>query len=333
MRNLSQFFSYLHDIEFPYVVLRNWENLPDRVEYGHHSDLDLLVYDLDHFKEVFSPVMSPEYPLPRVRHRLEMDVGDIYLDARHVGDGYYPQDFEHDIIKTRQWNTSGFFTPNPYLHRVALGYHAVHHKGENTYQKYLGDVSVKSLLDAFKKSKIGWSSPDDPTVGKFHAYQSGATSVVSRENGYVTKIQTQFKERDLIANEARFLKVLNSRHFPKLISTDGDTIKIEESGAELTKENMPENWKLQLTRILIELKNKNIVHRDIRVDNILVKDSVVKLIDFGWARFATEPDGDVPDLLGYPNKPSWGFDDNYSMKRVIKQIEWQLEESLIKCAS
>ena len=43
MRSLEQFFSYMNDIDFPYVVVRNFEKLPDNVEVGEHSDLDLLV--------------------------------------------------------------------------------------------------------------------------------------------------------------------------------------------------------------------------------------------------------------------------------------------------
>jgi len=48
MQSLTQFFQYMHDVDFPYVVLRNFENLPDSVQSGEHGDLDLLVYDLKH---------------------------------------------------------------------------------------------------------------------------------------------------------------------------------------------------------------------------------------------------------------------------------------------
>ena len=69
MQSLKQFFSYMNEVSFPYVVLRNFDNLPYDYVLGEHSDLDLLVYDLDHWKELF-PKAKPEFPFPRVRMQL-----------------------------------------------------------------------------------------------------------------------------------------------------------------------------------------------------------------------------------------------------------------------
>ncbi len=76
MRDLKQFFSYMNDVSFDYVVLRNFENLPDSVEFGDHSDLDLLVYDFNHWREIF-PEAKAEFPLPRVRFKVT--IGDTYI--------------------------------------------------------------------------------------------------------------------------------------------------------------------------------------------------------------------------------------------------------------
>jgi hypothetical protein len=57
----------------------------------------------------------------------------------------------------------------------------------------------------------------------------------------------------------------------------------------------------------------------------MVKDGIIRLIDFGWARLAYEPDGEHPDLLGMPNRCPLGFNDAYSMNRVIKQLEEELD--------
>lgn len=128
MQSLRQFFNYLNDIDFSYVVLRNWENLPDSVEYGDHSDLDLLVYDFNHWREVF-PNAKAEFPLPRVRFKVQIKDTFIYVDVRSVGDGYYPADFQQAILETREFNKNGFWTPNPIHHRLGLAYHCVHHRG------------------------------------------------------------------------------------------------------------------------------------------------------------------------------------------------------------
>lgn len=324
MRSLTQFLSYLNDINFQYVILRNWDNLPESVELGDHSDLDLLVYDLDHFKEVF-PEAKSEFPYPRVR--MKMPIGDtyIFMDVRHLGDGYYPADLEKAILDTREFNPNGFYTPNPIHHRIALVYHAVHHKNENIYSQWLGDMKVKEGLEALKESNIGWVAPTDKSVGQFNAYWKGATSVVSKSEGKVIKKQTGFMAYGLIENEKKILKDINSIHFPKVFDTE-DGIAIEDCGELLTVDNIPKDWKEQLISIVMNLRSEGIIHRDIKPDNLMIKDGIIKLIDFGWAKKEEDSEDTPPSCLGYPYKASWGYDDGFSMKKVIKEIEFKIEE-------
>jgi hypothetical protein len=326
MQDLKTFFEYLNDVSFPYVVLRNFDNLPHNVQLGVHSDLDLLVYDLDHFKEIF-PEAKAEHPFPRVRFLLPMSAGNIYMDLRYVGDGYYPEDFEREILNNREKHPNGFFTPDPVRFRIALAYHAVHHKAHiGDYSRWLGNVSVDDLYQALKASSIGWSQPQDPSVGQFNAYWKGATAIAGKDGDSVIKTQISYKDYDLIGNEARILAKCDSRHFPKVLSQDKDSIRIEDCGSELTIDNLPVDWKEQLVDILGDLKKFDVQHRDIKPDNLLVKDGVIKLIDFGWARFYTDDPDDPPSCLGFPYKPSWGFNDTFSMRQVIKKLEFQKEE-------
>ena len=328
-KDLKQFFDFMNDVDFEYVVLRNFENLPYNVTVGPHSDLDLLVYDFEHFKEIHGSNIQEVFPLPRVQHKLFVGNDYILCDVRYVGDNYYPLDFEVEILKSRERNSRGFWTPNAYMHRVAIAYHAVHHKGVNKYEKWLGNALVKDLLATLKDSSIGWVKPDDPTVGDYHGYVKGCTSSVSREGDKFRKTQSSFKNYKLTENEARMLRDLTNIHFPRLLEEGVDYIDIEDCGEMLSPHNLPEDWQTQLREIILELSNSNILHRDIRLENLMAKDGTIKLIDFGWAKFKDEEEPvKPPDLLGYPNKAPWGYDDSYSMGKIIKQINsWKDEEA------
>lgn len=358
MKSLAQFFSYMNDINFPYVVLRNFENLPDQIKVDKHNDLDLLVYDLKHFKEIF-PGAIEVFPFPRVMYKMEIGGENVCMDVRFVGDGYYPTQFELNILETREFNERGFYTPNPIHFRLALAYHAVHHKGENTYPNHLGDATVldkfgvddqlfnsfesakayaeknegnvdkrEGLLSALQRSTIGYVIPSDPSVGRFNQYWRGATSIVTKEDGKILKKQEAWNEYDLIGNEYRILSQLNSRHFPKATKTE-EGVELEDCGDRLNVYNLPENWKQQLIEILYELKSNKVLHRDIKPDNLMVKNGVIKLVDFGWARFENDPQDNPPNCLGHPYRPTWGWDDGFSMKKVIKEFEFKKEEQLV----
>lgn len=324
MQDIKQFFSYMNDVSFPYIVLRNWEGLPDTVELGEHSDLDLLVYDIEHWKEIFTNAKQV-YPAPRVQFKVPINGSFIQVDVRHIGDGYYPTPFEKLLIDTRKQH-NGFFIPNQKLFGIALAYHCVHHKNRNNYPISLGNVSIEELLSALRESDIGWTRPSDPTVGRFNQYVKGATASIEKKDGKVIKKQTAYKEYDLIGNEARILAGCKSRHFPQIYRMGEDDIEIEDCGEELTVRNLPEDWKKQLIEIIKDLRKYKIEHRDIQPNNLMVKDGIIKLIDFGWSRLKDDPKDNPPECLGYPYRASWGPDDNFAMTKVIREFEYQKEE-------
>lgn len=332
MDSIKQFLSYMNDVNFKYVVLRNWDSLPYDIKLGEHSDLDLLVYDFSHFFEIFSAAKL-ENSYPRVRTKIPVDDSYIYVDVRHIGDDYYPVDFEKAILETREWNERGFWTPDALHHTIGLAYHAIHHKNfiSPEYKRWLGDAKPDELLTSLKNSNVGWIKPKDPTVGSYNPYWKGATSIVEKQGDYYFKKQLNYLEYPLIENEAYFLERLACSHFPLCKRVDGGLL-VEDCGQPLTVDNLPENWREQLALILQQLENSRIQHRDIRLDNLTVKDGRIHLIDFGWAVWNTEKgeqfesiEKNAPSCLGFPNKASFGFSDSYSMGCIMRQLEYQLE--------
>lgn len=190
------------------------------------------------------------------------------------------------------------------------------------YRQYFGDVKIPELLASLKKSDMGYTDCTDPTVGRYNAYYRGATSIVEKRDGGYVKKQEGYMEYDLIENEYRLLKNLESNHFPE-VWREGDDIVIEDCGDRLTIANLPDDWKFQLVHILSDLKTNKVIHRDIKPNNLMVKSDTIMLIDFGWAKLESEKDN-PPSCLGMPYRPSWGWDDRFSMKKVIKEIEYKL---------
>jgi len=324
-KTVMDVFSSMNDVSFPYLILRNFEGLPDNAILGEHGDIDLLVYDLDHWIELF-PTAICVFPHPRVRFKIPIGDGYMFFDVRYVGDDYYPRGFENLILNNRTWNENGFFTPNKQDHLVALVYHAVHHKCGNTYPDILGNATVEELLDVLQKTGIGWTQPTDKSVGAYNSYLQGATSVVRKEKGKVLKKQISYKDYSLLDNEARLLKLCNSKHVPKLLEVNDDEIGIEDCGEHLTIDNLPKDWKLQLIEIVEDLRKDKVNHNDINIDNLMIKDGIIKLIDWGWGSTEEEDISHYPDCLGQPNRSSWGPDDNYAMKKVLKQYQYQTDK-------
>lgn len=72
--------------------------------------------------------------------------------------------------------------------------------------------------------------------------------------------------------------------------------------------------------ILDSLRRQGIVHRDIRPDNIIVRDGLPVLLDFGWAVTAQQP-YHTPPLLGAPyHAPEGPWCDTYAMGRVLEEL-------------
>lgn len=113
-----------------YIVLRNFEPLPANYYFNEHGDIDLLVENLNlaryltHAQAVFN---EPH----RVHFKIKINDADVFFDFRYVGDRYYDEKWERELLLTKKLE-NGIFRPDAEHYFYSLLYHALVHKNAVT---------------------------------------------------------------------------------------------------------------------------------------------------------------------------------------------------------
>jgi hypothetical protein len=147
--SLTELFNALNHANIEYVVLRNFDGMPENYYSESHGDIDLLV-NCDPKEVAFvinaSPVFKQKY---RVHYKVNIDNESIRFDIRHVGDNYYDKHWEKTILKNRIFKGS-FFIPCTEDLKYSLLYHALIHKKNiaNDYNLKLSKMGF--TLDNYK---------------------------------------------------------------------------------------------------------------------------------------------------------------------------------------
>ena len=363
-RPLEDLFRQLDEENIIYVVLRNWEALPESVAVGPHSDLDLLVHPL-HVEKVDKLWRGERTHAEDFRVQRKVPVlgpaGEqsyILVDVRSTDDGYMPEDWCHRLLSRRVPHKMFHVLP-PRDYFVSLLYHAVAHKGVMSpdYAQRLLALAAEAGIDTdlsrigdfreacriFADEGVEISKPRDGSVLPKMPYLDPPASVVSSRildvvDGRPFVSRVAFVEKDgrpivrkqttfeLAEREHVLLSLLHSDHFPKPIATWRDGVAsvcemelvdgyplsdLERFVAETSPEGA-RAFLLECVEILAELGARGITHRDIRTDNILVRDGRPVLIDFGWA-VSSEHHYITPAGLGDAGRAPEGFCDAYAM--------------------
>ncbi len=80
-----------------------------------------------------------------------------------------------------------------------------------------------------------------------------------------------------------------------IIDDDNKYIVMENVGAPVTKDTLPDNWREQLESTTADMASRGVYHADARPKNICVKDGKLTLIDFGMV-YNTRIDGWAPPI-------------------------------------
>lgn len=134
--------------------------------------------------------------------------------------------------------------------------------------------------------------------------KSGSTALIDINDNVVTKTYlsgSYFTSRSLnihFRNEAWALAVLNGlKHFPvlKKIDYDNKVIVMEYAGEPITE--IPEDFAHQAWEMEEIMKRENVYHLDIEPKNILIKDGIITLID--WGLSTNKPNEYVNKISNY----------------------------------
>jgi serine/threonine protein kinase len=115
---------------------------------------------------------------------------------------------------------------------------------------------------------------------------------------------------EILERERNFLGLYGERIATKMLHGDATSITMEYVGPQATF--IPE---AELQSILQWLRLHQVIHRDIRPENIVWDGKKVYLIDFAWAVRNGEQTNYSHDVGGTYKAP-WGFDDEYSLRKI-----------------
>ena len=341
--SLEQLF-YVMNSSLDYVVMRNFEYLPDNRFSKEHGDIDFLVKDLD--QAVF---ITNAQRLYKKRYKINVDGKDVLVDFEHVGDGSYDQKWQNNILKKRIIIKNSFYIPDDEDYFFSLIYHILFHKTfietdypdkiKNIYKKLSFYDSNRCNFDNYlkflekflsvnnyqitKPKDISYFFDEKVVNYKIDIENFSKTNLKNVEpykvsewknfSGYIYfRAETDKKKRLFIKSrgiddssnrEYQVIKELSNidqKYFPKLyylksLEEKNFIIMEEIEGQRLdhlvnsnefeSKSNQfKENIYKGIFKILKILHKSKIVHRDIRPQNLLIKnDGTPVLIDFQFA--------------------------------------------------
>lgn len=180
IETIKQLFDCLNK-NLDYLVLRNWDDLFEEKIYGDgHEDIDILCRDLESFMNLTGgkPVFNSKY---RNNYIVHIGILKVRFDVRFVGDGYYPQKWEDDMLRNRKLNDAGVYIPSDEDYFYSLAYHALLQKPvfSEEYQKKVEEAynvtthlsqkldtkEIRDMLIVFcSKNNYKVEIPSDPGV-------------------------------------------------------------------------------------------------------------------------------------------------------------------------
>lgn len=176
----------------------------------------------------------------------------------------------------------------------------------------------RKLRSFFIKSKSGLI-PMQSRINSLSVNSEGA--ILKRAGVDFERNGIAFDAKSLVKREAYFLNLLKEyEYFPNVLEEGEDFFTMTHEGELISAKNLPENWEEQIKKIISALEEKDIVHRDIKQQNILVKNNIIKLIDFGWAIHSSEKENKCPQDFSKHLSREMIYDNKKALYKTIEDL-------------
>lgn len=148
--SLEDFFHVLNE-HVEYLVLRNFEELIEVGVNDDHPDIDLLCQDSKQLIQYSGSITRTGKQNDLIHQKILIDGKTVSLDVRHVGDGYYDESWEKEMLEKRHLFHNMFYVMDEMNYYYSLLYHAL-------IQKKAMKPDYQSRLETMK-DRLGISDP------------------------------------------------------------------------------------------------------------------------------------------------------------------------------
>lgn len=147
--NINEVLEALNNSNIDYLVLRNYDNLlEDEIYMDGHGDIDLLCADSRKLASALHAIDHPGHIKNGegngTHYFIFINNVQVSLDLRHIGDGYYCEKWERDLLDRRRKH-EGFYVLSTDDYFYSLIYHAIFqkHTFSKEYQQRLQKMAEK----------------------------------------------------------------------------------------------------------------------------------------------------------------------------------------------
>lgn len=124
MENIRMLFERINSLEINYIVLRNYEDLMSDSFLIRHPDIDFLCDNRKVLVEAIGAETRLNYD-DGMHYLVEIGRIKVPIDIREIGDGYYDNKWEQEMLRSKILFKGLCYIPNKENYYYSLLYHAI----------------------------------------------------------------------------------------------------------------------------------------------------------------------------------------------------------------